>query len=110
MAEFTIKEPTQVLVGDPIKVPRKLLKKLSSFFRSDSLIRKAYLKWMFLNNQSGYLIIIDTEEQYRKSIFPKIGEIINKYLKGDYADLVLYEDEFIDIVKKTPLFIKHKKS
>ncbi|MCL2848043.1 MAG: enhanced serine sensitivity protein SseB C-terminal domain-containing protein [Firmicutes bacterium] len=107
MNNITINEPTEVLIGDPRKIPKKLLKKLVEFFELEPLVKKAYLKWMAMNGQCGYLILLNADETYRDILFPKIGAIIDKYLKrGYYADLMLLDESLYDTIKDSKPFFK----
>ena len=88
-----IKKNESVMIGEPQNYPQDMVDKLKEYFQSTRLVDKAYLLWMARENETSYLLVLNSKLAPQQ-LFPKVGEICKPYLNDELLDMVPLNSSF----------------
>lgn len=82
-----------VMIGQPKDYPTNMVEKLKQYFRSNNLVKTAYLLWMVRGQEGSYLLVLETEIP-QQQLFPKVGNVCKPYLNDKPLDMILLNSTF----------------
>lgn len=90
--QLVAKKKTQVMIGQPAVYPQEIVDGLTSYFKRDTRVKKAYLA-QFYNPESDDhahpLIVIECAEEAYSDISGKAGMVVNAIVaQGEYVDMI----------------------
>ncbi|WP_295352331.1 enhanced serine sensitivity protein SseB [uncultured Succinivibrio sp.] len=93
-SEISVKEDTQVMLGEPKIYPDAMVKALTEHSKKVKEIKSIWLKLMIRNEEQSYLLVVDFAGD-RKKIFSGLADAARDYLPSRmYIDIVPYNDDF----------------
>ena len=88
-----VEKDTIVQIGEPKDYPFELVDAIKNYAKDNIDINAIWLKLMFKDNETSYLLIIDSIGDIDKN-YKEIAEVANPYLNNIYLDMVSYNDSF----------------
>ncbi|GMA98220.1 enhanced serine sensitivity protein SseB C-terminal domain-containing protein [Pelosinus sp. IPA-1] len=112
--QMVANKKTQVMIGQPAVYPQEIVDRLTSYFKRDTRVKKAYLA-QFYNPESDDrahpLIVIECAEEAYSDISGKAGMVVNAIVApGEYVDMIRADSSNIalSVTKDFQPFYKKK--
>lgn len=94
--QVSIKEDTEILIGQPVKYPTELVEALKKLFSKEPEVKAAYIAWIHdpkTEDPPHYIFGIESDRDISE-VSRKVGALGQQYLAGEIFDVVAVRKKY----------------